>query len=247
MITINSDEDLLEFVQEYTTNYSFNDSNLLYSAFIDLWELTGLVQECPYIKKGKKVMDKGICIFYEAKNGEVNSEFIVPKINYNSISLHIVSEKGYYDETGSPDNLEDIKKHTLHVAEIYKDRIDFNLCLKGTETGNMSFGTFACILHKVKELSYKLDYGDEDSNELSYGDGDLTTMFYAISDAYNKCSKSSKKCGKMEILNERFVLLFKNTGNSLKDVVDALKKEGFKDSEIYKSMVSTMKDITWEE
>lgn len=238
MITIDSNEDLLEFVEEYTGNYTFNNSDSLYEAFDELWELTELVKECPSIKKGKKVMDKGICIFYEAKNGEVNSEFIVPKINYNSISLHIVSEKGYYDETGSPDNLEDIKKYILHVAEIYKDRIDFNLCLKGTETGNMSFGTFACVMHEIKE---------PDSDVLSYGDGDLTTMFYAISDAYNKYSKSDKKCGKTEILNERFILLFKNTGNSLKEVIDTLKKEGFKDSEIYKSMVSTMKNITWEE
>lgn len=238
MITIDSNEDLLEFVEEYTGNYTFNNSDSLYEAFDELWELTELVKECPSIKKGKKVMDKGICTFYESKNGEVNREFLIPKINYNSISLYLVSELGYCNETDSPDNLENVKRHTHHIVEIYKDKIDFNLDLKEKEEGYMSFGTFACVMHEIEE---------PDSDVLSYGDGNLTTMFYAISDAYNKYSKSVKKCGKAEILNERFILLFKNTGNSLKEVIDTLKNEGFKDSEIYKSMVSTMKDITWEE
>lgn len=240
MFTVNSREELFDIADLGTKGYNYNKEDL-HEAFDSLWELTYLVKECLSVgNTEKQVMNEGICIYYEVSSfsGEVNAEYLVPKLGINSISLYIVSESREYDED---ENLEDanvLNRDEDLVATIYKDRIVFYTDLKDSTEGT-DFSTFAFILHKIWE------YGDE----LRQGDGDFSDMYSAISNAYRELNKKNEGKGisRATVLNSRFTCLYKNTNTTLGDVVKALKTEGFKDSEIYKSIVSVLRDATWDE
>lgn len=240
MFIVNSREELFDIAGLGTKGYNYNKEDL-HEAFDSLWELTYLVKECLSVgNTEKQVMSKGICTYYEVSSfsGEVNAEYLVPKLGINSISLYTVSESREYDED---ENLEDanvLNRDEDLVATIYKDRIVFYTDLKDSTEGT-DFSTFAFILHKIWE------YGDE----LRQGDGDFSDMYSAISNAYRELNEKNKGKGisRASVLNSRFTCLYKNTNITLGDVVKALKTEGFKDSEIYKSIVSVLRDATWDE
>ena len=246
MITCWSEKDVLDLFNVCLENNSLKGNGVVVDSLRKLWGITSIVKAHPNFKGVKKIYSKGVCVFFERNDNTIIREFLYPQIEDSSVSIYWVNREDLCDENKVIDIDEDyeiddedlgvvenLKTDKELVVSVHSDCIDFMLDFDFSGS-SMPFDNFAFCLHNI-------------INTGIYGDGDIEDMVYSIEYMYSDYKKGNKDVDEKNALNSKFISLFRNSGNSLGSVVAMLKREGYKGSEIYKTMLSAMNDITWEE